>query len=79
MGLRLYYDATSAPSKAADLFLHSNRSACTSSVSTGVTTRFLDGTGPTATSAKCQDSAGVAFAGGNVPKQIGGDWTLAMP
>ena len=79
VGLRLYYDATSLASKAADLFLHSDGTDCTASVSTGVTTRLLNGTAPTATSAKCQDSAGVAFAGGNVPQLIGGDWTLTVP
>ncbi len=69
-GLRLYYDATSRPSRFGTqippapsltaLFLHNTGSSF-----------FLDGTPPTATSAKYGDSAGIDFNGGNLWKEIG--------
>ena len=72
-GLRLYYDATSRPSRfgaqippatsLTALFLHNTGSSF-----------FLDGTAPTATSAKSADSAGIDFNGGNLWKELG-TWT----
>src|SRR5262249_48896197 len=80
VGLRLYYDAASRASVATNLFLHSDGNVCPfGDGPSTVTNRFLDGTAPTATSAKCQDSAGVNFAGGNAAQQIGGDWTMLVP
>jgi hypothetical protein len=83
-GLRLYYDsvsrrsrfdATIAPSPNEDLYLRSNGSACANAPSSGVTERVLDDDVPTATSAKCADSGGVNFAGGN-PFVAIGTWSL---
>jgi hypothetical protein len=75
IGLRLYYDATSRPSRfdlaSADQFLHSDGNACVNAESTGVTTRFFNSTAPSASNAKCKDSAAVNFAGGNLYKEIG--------
>jgi hypothetical protein len=80
VGLRLYYDAASRASVEGNLYLHSDGTVCDPNPpSDNVTTRFLDTTAPTATSAKCGDSAGVNFAGGNVAQQIGGDWTMLVP
>lgn len=86
VGLRLYYDAVSRASHMgdtvtgipADLFLHSNGNACVNAPSTGVTNRFLDGTTPGASAAKCQDSGSVNFAGGN-PWSAVSSWSLALP
>jgi subtilisin family serine protease len=85
VGLRLYYDSTSRPSRfdwtispdsSENQYLHSNGTACGSGPSSGVTTRSLDGTAPTATSAKCKDSGAVSFAGGN-PFAVIGVWSAA--
>jgi hypothetical protein len=72
-GVRLYYDATSRPSRfgaqippatsLTPLFLHNTGSSF-----------FLDSTPPTAISAKSADSAGIDFNGGNPWKEIG-TWT----
>jgi hypothetical protein len=84
VGLRLYYDATSrpsrfdatiAPSPEEDLFLHSDGTPCGGAQSTGVTTRFLDANAPTAATAKCRDSGALNFARGN-PFSIIGTWSL---
>ena len=93
-GLRLYYDrlsndattrhsrwgATITPNSAADLYLRSDGNACPGGggQSTAVTTRFLSGTAPGATNAKCKDSAGVNFAGGNL-YQVVGTWSVTAP
>jgi hypothetical protein len=85
VGLRLYYDATSRassvgaafhPDPSVNLYLRSNGNACGNAESTGVTTRTLDPTAPTATSAKCKDSASINFAGGN-PFKVIGIWSRA--
>jgi hypothetical protein len=86
VGLRVYYDAVSRASHMgdtitrvpADLFLHSNGNACTSAASTGVTNRFLNGSTPSASAAKCLDSGSVNFAGGNPWSDIN-SWTLTLP
>ena len=87
VGLRLYYDsvsrdsrfdATISPNPNEDLFLHSDGNACANAPSTGVTTRFLDGNAPTAANAKCKDSGGINFAGGN-PFSAIGTWSLTLP
>jgi hypothetical protein len=84
VGLRLYYDGTSRPSRfdAAieggadeDLFLHSDGTACGAGQSAGVTTRFLDPDAPTAAKAKCKDSGVLSFLRGN-PFSIIGTWSL---
>jgi hypothetical protein len=77
VGLRLYYDAVSRPSRigaeitpdpdVTDFFLHSEGADF-----------FLDDTAPTATAAKFKDSAGVNFAGGNPWKEIG-TWSMELP
>ena len=76
VGLRLYYDAVSRPSRFGaefppdpfmDLFLHSNG-----------TDFFLDAMPPTATAAKFKDSSAVNFAGGNSWKEIG-TWSMTLP
>jgi hypothetical protein len=76
VGLRLYYDATSRPSRfgaeispepLTDFFLHSM----------GIDF-FLDATSPTTTSAKFKDSTEVNFAGGNPWKEIG-TWSMTLP
>lgn len=76
VGLRLYYDAVSRPSRFGaeiapdplmDFFLHSIG-----------TDFFLDDTPPTATSAKLKDSSAVNFAGGNPWKEIG-IWSMPLP
>lgn len=88
-GVRLYYDSTTQPSgfgitigdnPSTELFLHSNGSVCPSGAgqSTGVTTRSLDDSAPTATSAKCNDSGSVNFTGGNPFKAIG-TWRFTAP
>ncbi len=85
VGLRLYYDSTSRPSRFdatigpdpnTNLYLHSNGNPCVNAQSTGVTNLYLNSTAPTATAAKCKDSASINFAGGNVFKEIG-IWSLA--
>lgn len=86
-GLRLYYDATSrtsqftatiSPAASQNLDLHSDGNVCGNTQSTNVTTRTLDGTAPTATAAKCKDSGGVNFAGGN-PYAVIGTWSMTVP
>ena len=85
VGLRLYYDAASrdsrfdaaiSPAPNEDLFLHSDGSSCNNAPSSGVTARTLDGNSPVAVSAKCQDSGGINFSGGNSFSTIG-TWSLA--
>jgi len=77
VGLRLYYDSISRPSRisaqltpdsAQDFFLHSSSS----------TVLFLDERAPTGTTAKFKDSAGLNFAGGNPWKAIG-TWSMTRP
>lgn len=84
-GLRVYYDSTSrqsrfdatlAPDPSANFYLHSDGNLCANAESTGVTTRYLDSVAPGAASAKCKDSGGVNFAGGN-PYAIIGVWSMA--
>jgi hypothetical protein len=85
VGLRLYYDSGSrdsrfdaaiSPEPNEDLFLHSDGNSCNNAPSSGVTTRFLDGSAPIAASAKCKDSGGINFAKGNPFSEIG-TWSLA--
>jgi hypothetical protein len=87
VGLRLYYDSTARQSRfdatigsgsSTDWYLRSDGNACVNAQSTGVTTRYLSMTAPTATSAKCKDSTGVNFAGGNPWKEIG-SWVWTLP
>ena len=79
VGLRLYYDAVSRPSRfevelkqfeaeptSDHFFLHSYDGD------------FLDNTAPTATAAQFKDSAGVNFARGNAWKAIG-TWRMPLP
>ncbi|MGC1798913.1 MAG: hypothetical protein WA701_00870, partial [Solirubrobacterales bacterium] len=84
VGLRLYYgsatrpsafDVTIDPSPSQTLYLGSNGSPCANQESTGVTSRFLDSTSPSAANAKCKDSAAVKFGSGNAWKEIG-TWYL---
>jgi hypothetical protein len=76
VGLRLYYDAPTRPSRIgleitpdalSDYFLHSNGSDFT-----------IDTTAPTATPAKQKDSGPVNFAGGNAWVEIG-TWSRTQP
>jgi hypothetical protein len=87
VGLRLYYDSTTRQSRfdwtlsggsSTDQFLHSDGNACVNAPSTGVTTRYLDETAPTATSAKCKDSTSINFNGGNPWSEIG-TWSRTLP
>ncbi len=84
IGLRVDDDATSRQSRfdatfpddtSSDLYLRSNGNVCGNAESTGVTSRSLDATGPSATAAKCKDSGVVNFVGGNPWKEVG-TWTL---
>jgi len=86
-GLRLYYDAAKQPSRfdvtldpnpSTDEYLHSDGGPCASGESAGVTTRFLDSSAPGPIAARCKDSSGVDFAGGNTWKEIG-TWTMTLP
>ena len=83
-GLRLYYDSASRPSRFdatlspnpnEDLFLHSDGGTCANAPSSNVNKRFLDGNPPTGTNARCKDSGGLNFAGGN-PFSVIGTWSL---
>ncbi len=84
VGLRLYYDAldrassvgaTLSPDPSISLYLHSDGSVCPANgESAGVTTRSLDPSAPTATSAKCKDSSSINFNGGN-PWAVIGVWS----
>lgn len=56
------------------VFLHSNGTACTTSPSTGVTLLVMDTQAPTATQAKCRDSASLTRT---TYKDIG-TWALAV-
>ena len=85
VGLRLYYDAASRPSgfdatispqAGAARYLHSDGAACGNTESTGVRTRFLDSTAPSASAARCKDSTTLNFAGGD-PFKVIGVWSLA--
>jgi len=85
VGLRLYYDSVSrqsrfdwtiTPNANQNEYLHSDGNPCTSAESTGVTTRYLDETPPTAANAKCKDSVALNFAGGN-PLKVIGTWSHA--
>jgi hypothetical protein len=76
VGLRLYYDSVSRPSRfglkvtpdpLTDYFLHSSG-----------TNLFLDTTSPTSTQAKQKDSGSVNFAGGNPWAEIG-TWSRSVP
>jgi hypothetical protein len=67
-----------APSPSDDLYLHSDGSACGTSASTGVTTLTRDSNAPTAANAKCKDSGGLHFSGGN-PYSVIGTWQLTVP
>jgi hypothetical protein len=75
VGLRLYYDALSRPSRfgaettpdpLADQFLHSDG------------TLFFDTTSPVSATAKQRDSGPVNFAGGNPWVEVGA-WSRAVP
>lgn len=85
VGLRLYFDSTSRLSSfdldSVDQFLHSDGSACVNAESS-VLPRVFNTTAPTATSAKCKDSASINFNGGgpglNPWKEIG-TWSKTMP
>jgi hypothetical protein len=76
VGLRLYYDSTTRPSRfgalippnaLGDYFLHSTGSGY-----------YFDATPPTAATAKYKDSAGINFATGNLWKEIG-TWDMTVP
>jgi hypothetical protein len=86
VGLRTYYDAvgrqarfdaTIFPAANSDEYLHSNGTPCGSSGSTGVTSLYTDATAPGSAlaNAKCRDSAGVKFSGGNTWQTVDA-WTL---
>ena len=89
VGLRLYYDSTGQASRLDATigsvnfieYLDSDGAVCKNAPSTGVSNRYLDSAAPTATSAKCKDSAAVNFNGGNLYKEIGtwgtlGNWIM---
>jgi hypothetical protein len=87
VGLRLYYDSTARQSRfdatigsgsSTDWYLRSDGNACVNAESTGVNTRTLSTTAPSATAAKCKDSTTVNFAGGNLWKEIG-TWFWTVP
>jgi hypothetical protein len=89
VGLRLYYDspsrnsrfdATITPNPSQDLFLHSNGTTCPAGggPSAGATNPFLDASAPANPGAKCKDSGGINFSGGNLFKEIG-TWALTLP
>jgi probable HAF family extracellular repeat protein len=76
VGLRLYYDAISRPSRfkaelppdpPKDFYFHSSGSS-----------DFLNDTAPTATTAKFKDSPSVNFAGGNHWKVVS-TWSMTLP
>jgi hypothetical protein len=83
--MRLYYDAsaqashfgTTIAASTGSLYLHSDGTGCTTSESSGVTTRFLDSSSPNGV-VKCKDSAAVNFANGNPFQQIG-EWSVTEP
>jgi hypothetical protein len=86
-GLRLYYDSTAWPTRfdmtidpasSVDEYLHSDGTACTSAVTTGITDYSLTTTAPATTSGHCVDSGGVNFAGGNAWSTIG-TWDMDVP
>ncbi len=86
VGLRLYYDAVSRPSRfdveigpspSEDLFLRSDGGACKDVPSAGVTALFLDNDPPLATGVKCRDSTGINFSNGNPWREIG-SWTIVQ-
>ena len=82
LGLRVYYDSTARLSRfdmtlgsgpSTNEYLHSNGAACANAPSVGATNLSFDETLPsavTAAAAKCLDSGGVNFAGGNPLKVI---------
>jgi hypothetical protein len=89
-GLRLYYDSTKAPSHLGvtispsgqqTLYLHSDGNACSNTNfltdSTGVTTRFLSDSLPTATDPKCKDVGTLDGRTGN-PFVTIGTWSLTL-
>ena len=82
-GLRLYYDGGTRASNftygfgwdSYRAYLHSNGNPCQNAPSTGVTNRFFNNVAPGSSApAKCKDSGGVNFAGGNPWSEIG-TWT----
>jgi hypothetical protein len=86
-GLRLYYDTsarlsrfdlTVSPGSSADLYLRSDGTACGSSQSAGVTSRWLNPSAPAGLLARCRDSAAVNFVGAN-PWKLIGTWTTLPP
>jgi extracellular elastinolytic metalloproteinase len=87
-GLRVYYDATKQasrfdvtldPNPSTDEYLHSDGGPCNSGESAGVTTRYLNSTAPSPNvAAKCKDSSGVSFSGGNAWQEVG-TWTMTLP
>jgi hypothetical protein len=86
-GLRLYYDSTSrqsrfdwtiTPGASTNEYLHSDGNPCANAESTGVTTRYFNATPPTAAAAKCKDSGGINFSGGN-PLTVIGTWSMTLP
>jgi hypothetical protein len=89
VGLRLYYDsaghassfdATITPKPDSSYFLHSDGTACSSPglASSGITTRSLDDSAPTAADDKCSESPSGNPGGANAWKDIG-TWTLTLP
>ena len=86
-GLRLYYDSaktasrfdiTLDPNPSTDEYLHSDGGPCSSAESAGVTTRFLNPSAPGPIAARCKDSGGVSYAGGNAWKEVG-TWSMTLP
>ena len=83
VGLRLYYDSLSRPSRFdmtvggsnSNEYLHSDGGFCDTPVATkesqNVTKRWFDSTAPTLVGTKCKDSSNINFAGGNLYKVIG--------
>lgn len=89
VGLRLSYDsaghasrfdAAITPNPPVSYFLHSDGSGCSSPgpASSGVTTRFLDDSAPSAASDKCSESSSGNSGGVNAWKEIG-TWILTKP
>jgi hypothetical protein len=86
-GLRVYFDSATRASglgigmdgEAAEvLYLHADGSACASRPGVPAGTLSLDASVPGAVPAKCADSAGVNFKGGNPWREVG-TWTTSLP
>lgn len=75
VGLRVYYDSISRNSSfdigGVNQYLHANGNACNNAESVGATNKTFNGSTSTDSNAKCKDSSGINFSGGNLYKEIG--------